>query len=173
MTLPIRRLAIATLNTVVQHSSADSRSWGLAMLRELELVEDDWAALSWALGSSMALCRHSVPLQLKTCFRRLFGKESSLKRIARSTPAMLSGVTVAVGVLAVCVVALLSMMNASWFPATQERLADRLLVVVLPEIVYISSAAILWRRRKSVATGILLTGVALISHAIVHFATHR
>jgi hypothetical protein len=161
MKSPVRRLAYAILNTVVEHSSAESQTWGTAMLHEFALVEDDWHALFWALGSSMALCRHSVPLQL----------QAACKRMVRSTPGMLAGVAAAVGVLAICVAASVSMLNSSWFPSIPEKLA-RLLVIMLPEIFYVAGIVILWRRRKPLAVGILLTGIAVMSHAIVHFAVH-
>jgi hypothetical protein len=55
--MTIRRLASAILTTSVQWASPGAREWGNAMLRELDLVEGDWAALFWALGSATALFR--------------------------------------------------------------------------------------------------------------------
>ncbi len=161
MKSPVRRLAYAILNTVVRHSSAESRPWGTAMLQEFALVKDDWDALFWALGSSMALCRHSLPIQLQATF----------KSVVRSTPGILAGVAAAVVVLAVCVTGSVTMLNSSWFPSLPQQLA-RLLVFGPPEIFYLAGVVTLWRSRKPLAVGILLTGIAVMSHAIVHFATH-
>ncbi len=86
---------------------------------------------------------------------------------------MLSGIAVAGTVLTICIFALSSLIHASWFQPTHGRLAERLLVVVVPETVYVISAAALWRQRKSVAAlGILAAGMILITHAVIHFVTH-
>lgn len=168
----IRRMASRLLNATVERSSAESRSWGNAMLREMDFLESDWAALLWALGSTTALCRHSISRQLKMRFDRSSPEALSLKSMAKRIPAILSGIAVAGVVLSLCIVALSSLIHASWFEATQEKLVERLLVVVVPEVVYIVGAAALWRWRKSVALGILTAGVILITHAVVHFVRY-
>jgi hypothetical protein len=55
--MTIRRLASAILAAAVRWASPAVREWGNAMLREMDLVEGDWAALFWALGSATALFR--------------------------------------------------------------------------------------------------------------------
>src|SRR5712691_10037566 len=130
----IRRVASWLLTAIVRHSSAESRSWANAMLREMDFVESDGTALFWALGSATALCRHSISQRLRMGFDGC-REALSLKDMARRTPAILS-------------------------------------VVVVPEAVYVVSAVALWRQRKSMALGILAAGMILITHAIVHFATH-
>lgn len=55
--MAIRRLASAILTTSVRWASPGVREWGNAMLREMDFVEGDWAALFWALGSATALFR--------------------------------------------------------------------------------------------------------------------
>jgi hypothetical protein len=87
-------------------------------------------------------------------------------------PAILLGIAVAAAVLTVCVIAFSSLVHASWFQPEHARLADRLFVVVVPETFYVASVWVLWRQKKAVALGILVAGVILITHAIVHFATH-
>jgi hypothetical protein len=168
----IRRMASWLLSAIVQHSSAESRSWGNAMLREMDFAESDWTALLWAVGSTTALCGHSVTRQVRMWFDRSRHEALSLKGIAKRTPAMVSGIAVAGAVLITCILALSHLIHASWFEPTQGKLAERLLVVVVPEAVYMVSAVALWRQRKSVALGILAAAMALITHAIVHFATH-
>ena len=170
----VRRLASRLLNGVVQHSSPQSRCWGDAMLRELDFVESDWAALFWALGSTTALCRHSVPRQVKALLSKPFSSSEQLqwKKMARKTTGILSGIAVAGGFLTLCVLALLGLMHSSWWQLGQGRLAERLLVVVIPESVYIASIVALWRQRRSVALGIVLASITLITHVIIHFATH-
>lgn len=168
----IRTMASRLLNAMVEHLPAKSRTWGNAMLRELDFVESDWSALFWALGSTTALCRHAVSQQLRMLFDRHSRQVLLLKRMAKRMPAMLSGVAVGGAVLAICILALFNLIHASWFDPAQGKLADRLLVVVVPETVYLASAVALWRQRKSVAFGILAAALILITHAVIHFVTH-
>ena len=42
--------------------------------------------------------------------------------------------------------------------------------IVIPEIIFVISAILLWRKRTPLAAGILLTGVAIGIHVAVHFA---
>jgi len=133
------------------------------MLRELDFIEGEWAALFWALGSTIALCRHSI-------WR--YQKAMSLKRIAKDVLAILVGIAGSTAFLAVCVAAFSALLHASWFDPAEQRLADRLLIVAIPESMYLAGAIIMWRRRRTIALGILLSGAILITHAIIHFATH-
>jgi hypothetical protein len=133
------------------------------MLRELDFIEGEWSALRWALGSTAALCRHSL-------WR--YEKAMLPKRIAKGLLALLAGIAGAAAFLAVCVAAFSGLLHASWFDPAGQKLADRLLIVAVPEAVYLVGAIAMWRRRKTVALGILLSGVVLITHAIIHFATH-
>ena len=65
-----------------------------------------------------------------------------------------------------------SLNRAPWFETTRARLAERLLIVVIPEAVYVVSVAAFWRQRKPLALGILGAGLILLTHAIVHIANH-
>jgi hypothetical protein len=59
----IRRLSLKVLNTVARHAAPGTRDWVTAMSREMDFIENDWAALWWALGSTRILFRHEhVPL---------------------------------------------------------------------------------------------------------------
>jgi hypothetical protein len=44
--------------------------------------------------------------------------------------------------------------------------------IVIPEIIFVVSAVLLWRKRTPVAAGILLTGIGIAIHVAVHLATH-
>jgi len=98
---PTRRLALRLLRVVVRNASSDSRDWADAMLRELDFIESDWAALFWALGSTTAIFRHSVPRELRTWFGRHSNQEEGviLKHIRKNAAGTASGVVIAVGVL--------------------------------------------------------------------------
>lgn len=56
--MTIRGLASAILTAAVRRASPGVREWGAAMLRELDFVEGDWAALLWAIGSVTVLFKH-------------------------------------------------------------------------------------------------------------------
>jgi hypothetical protein len=75
--MTIRRLASAILTAAVGHASPKTREWSNAMLREMDFVEGDWAALFWALGSAIAL------------FRRLEAPMSNLSDISLRTQALM------------------------------------------------------------------------------------
>ncbi len=46
-----RRLGLKISQAVVRRAPPRAREWATAMLRELDHIESDWAALGWALGS--------------------------------------------------------------------------------------------------------------------------
>ena len=45
-------------------------------------------------------------------------------------------------------------------------------MIVLPEIIFVAAIAALWRKRRYMAEGILLSAVVLITHFILHVANH-
>ena len=53
----VRNLASQVLSTVLSHAPPEAREWAEAMLRELDYIDGDWAALFWALGSTTAIFR--------------------------------------------------------------------------------------------------------------------
>jgi putative effector of murein hydrolase LrgA (UPF0299 family) len=168
----IRRLAMRLLRFVVARSSAENQSWGCAMAREMDFVDNDWLAAFWALGSASALCRYGISQQLRALLQRSNYPALSLKDLAKKAPAMLSGIVAAGAVLTLCVLLLSSLVRASWFDPSQAKLAERLLFVAVPEAVYLASAIAFWRRSKAMAVGILAAATILIAHAFVHFVTH-
>jgi len=167
-----RRLASRVLTIVIRQLSGKGQLWGNAMLRELDFIEGDWAALFWAFGSTAALCRNSITSRLRTLGDRRFNETFQIKRIAKKTTGIVAGVIVAGSVLALCVGILIGLIRFASLQQENGRLADRLLIVVIPETLYVVGLITLLRRRKSVALGILLAGVILVTHAIIHFATH-
>ena len=167
-----RRLASRVLTIVIRQSSGEGQLWGNAMLRELDFIQGDWAALFWAFGSTIALGRHSVTNRLRTLSDRHFNETFQIKRIAKKTTGIVSGVVVAGTVLALCVGILIALIRFALLQQENGRLADRLLIVVIPETLYLVGVITLWRRQKSVALGILFAGMILVTHAIIRFATH-
>jgi hypothetical protein len=56
--MTIRGLASAILTAAVRRASLGVREWGTAMLREMDFVESDWAALLWAIRCVPVLLKH-------------------------------------------------------------------------------------------------------------------
>jgi hypothetical protein len=145
------------------------------MLRELDFVESDWGALLWALGSVTALFRHSVPRQLRAGLEKRLGSTqgATLKNIKKMTAEMLLGVVIASVVLTISLLGLLSaaqVLFPEWH-AGHTRFAQWLAFVVVPEAVFMAAAVVLWRRKRSMAAGILLAAMMLMTHAIIHGLT--
>jgi len=139
------------------------------MLRETDFVEGDWSALLWVLGSAAGLCRYSVSLELRALKKKCM--PLSARQVARGALPPLAGIAVSALFLTICLAAL-SYLLASGLEPGQQRLADRLLWVAVPETVYVAGVLALWRRRKGFALGIMGAGVLLLAHAITHVVTH-
>lgn len=45
-------------------------------------------------------------------------------------------------------------------------------VIVIPEIIFVVAIVALWRKRRYMAEGILLSAIVLITHFILHVANH-
>ncbi len=59
----IRKFGLKVLNIAARHAAPGTRDWVTAMSREMDFIENDWAALWWALGSTRILFkRQHVPL---------------------------------------------------------------------------------------------------------------
>jgi hypothetical protein len=171
-----RRLAYKLLNSVVRHASPDSQEWASAMLSELDFVESDWSALVWALGSTTALFRHSVPRQLKARLEKRFGTAPGgmLKNIGKMTAGMLWGVVIASVVLTISLLGLLRaapVLFPEWHVG-HARFIEWLAIVGIPEVVFMATVVALWSKKRSMAAGILLAAMMLMTHAIVHMVTH-
>ena len=97
-----------------------------------------------------------------------------LKNMGKKALEMVSGVAIACAVLASCAFGL-ARLSVLLFPGWDlERLpwAEWLTVIVIPEAIFIITAVALWQKRRSVAAGILLSAITLISHFVVHITTH-
>jgi hypothetical protein len=139
------------------------------MLRETDFVESEWVALLWAFGSITTLGRHSISWQLRTLNRKCHELFLAKDLVKRTLP-LFSGIAASAALLSVCSLTFCGLLHASWFDPAQQKLADRLLIVVVPETVYLASAVALWRHRRALAVGILGSAALLMAHAIMHFA---
>jgi hypothetical protein len=104
---------------------------------------------------------------------RLGHEEGWMNDLRKRAVGIVSGVGIAAA-LAVCAFSLLYL--ASHFlpfadPERMPRLAW-LIVITLPEVSFIFAAIALWRKRRSMAVGVLLSAIVLATHFAIHLATH-
>jgi hypothetical protein len=165
-----RSVAVRLLSVVVRLAPEESRAWAAAMLGELEFIEDDWAALFWALGSMGALARHAVSaIRLRIL--------ANMKREAVMNDSGKKAVGVGIGIVSAlmlvgCAFATLRIIGVL-FPSLgldHAGWAYWLAVMAIPEAVFVIATVMLWRRRGPVAAGILATGLVMALHVAVHFA---
>src|SRR5260370_16353188 len=170
----VRRLASKLLRIVIRDSSDESQGWANAMLRELDFIESDWAVLLWALGSTTAIFRHCLPRGLKAWFGKLFVQQGELKNIGKQAAGVVSGAVIAVGILAVSAFGLvrLSLFLFPTWDVGRVPWAQWLAVIAIPETIFIVAALALWRKRRSIAAGIVVSGIGPITQFIVPVATH-
>jgi hypothetical protein len=144
------------------------------MLSELDYIESDWAALFWALGSARAIFKYSIPRQLHTWFgTRSNEEEGMLKHMRRTAAGTLAGIGIAVGVL-VAAFGLVRLLLVI-FPAPTLKGVESvqmLAVIVVPETIFVVAAVALWRKRRPMAVGLVLSAVTLVAHVVVHLTTH-
>jgi hypothetical protein len=167
----LRKLATRLLRAVLRHSSAERCEWASAMLRELDFIQSDWEALFWALGSAAAILRHSG------CGVRTWVENRRRKREGQMNPTGKKAIGVASGIglalaLALVVVGL-RVLSFQYFPNLEAgRVPWRLLlfVMVIPETILVVATVALWRKRRPMATGILITALAIGVHFAIHIA---
>lgn len=166
-----RGLAARLLRAVVSHTPSDSRDWAFAMLRELDFIEGEWAALFWALGSAAAILRHAASNWRKWISRKKASKEERMNSTGKKALGVASGMVLALTV-ALSAFGLLRLI-AVLFPGLgleHMHWTHWLGAIVIPEVIFVVSAILLWRRRTPVAAGILLTAVGIGVHVAVHLA---
>jgi len=89
----------------------------------------------------------------------------------RSSPWMLPAIAVGVLVGTFGLVRLLFVL----FPEPdlkKVQWAELLAVILVPETIFIVSALVLWRKRRSMAVGIVMSAVTLVAHVVFHVTTH-
>ena len=150
----IRRLAVRLVTVAGRLTPTHDADWGRAMRRELDFIENDWAALLWALGSATTLLRDSV----------------TVRSLGKNTAGLISGIAIAGGVLAASwsgLEGLVLLLFPRW-RTVPVPVADWLTVVAVPEAIFVVAVIALWHRRRPMAAGILLTAFTLMLHFVVH-----
>jgi hypothetical protein len=169
----IRKLASRLLRAIARRSSSATQDWANAMLRELDFIESDWGALFWALGGTAAIFRHSVPRSLRDWLEKRHDQSQGLRKesIGKKAAGVTSGIVIVLAVTSLAFVLVRQLFYA--FPAWDlGAMPWWVAMIVIPEIIFVVTAVALWRKRRSMATGILLSAIVLVVHFVVHAATH-
>lgn len=163
-----RRLAAALLRYAIRIAPEASREWAAAMLRELDFVEGDWAALMWGLGSTTVILRHAAAAWrewLKGKTKEEVGMNTTGKKALGVGLGMLS----ALGLVG-CTFATLRIAGLLFPGLEHSSWAYWLAVMIVPEVIFVGATVALWRKRGPVAAGILATGLMMALHVAVHFS---
>jgi len=164
-----RNLAARLLTAVLRYAPPESREWASAMLRELDFIEGDWPAFFWALGSAAAIARHAASNWKSWNSNKKQTEEEKMN----STGKKAAGVASGAGLALLLAFAGMGMVQFIGFmiPGLENLHWPHFLgAIIVPEIVFVVSAILLWRKRPPVAVGILLMGAAIGVHVAVHFA---
>ena len=164
-----RQLAAMLLRAVLRLAPEESREWATAMLRELDFIEGDWAALFWAFGSVTAILRHAASVFRMSLKRQT--KEAEMNSTGRKALGVGLGALYAL-MLVGCAFAGLRL-TAILFPGLGLDHAPWtfwLAVGVVPETILVTATVLLWRKRGPLAAGILATSLVVGLHLAVHLA---
>jgi hypothetical protein len=169
-----RRWAASLLRAAVRLVPEQSRAWAQAMLGELDFIEGDWAAFFWAVGSLTAILRHAA-----TAWRAWFNRANKKagKEAGMNDNKPKKALVVGMGVL--CILALagcaapMTHLLPGLFPQFRHVAWPHFTAAIaVPEAAIIAAAVLLWRKQGPVATGVLLTALAVGLHVAVHIALH-
>lgn len=166
----LRKLAVRWLRAIVRKAPPACQEWASAMLRELDFIESDWAALIWALGSTAAISRHW--LRAWQARNRGGEEEPTMKDTAMKVAGLLLGVLIAVAGAAGAFGMLVLVFH--FFPALEHRALPWpawLLALVL-EMLLVVGTVKLWAKKRPMAIGILLAAGIFGTHFVMHIASH-
>jgi hypothetical protein len=168
----VRTLASIVLRTSFRCAPRNSRDWVAAMLAELDYIESDWAAFFWALGSTTAIFRHSIRGWSAWFGKKAAGGDQMMPNgTGNRTVGILTGAGIA-GMLVVCAFGAVDLLFHLFPKWDLGPMPWWMAVIVIPEIIFVVSIVTLWRKRRPMALGILLTAIILATHFAVHIATH-
>jgi len=169
----VRRVAVRWLQAVLRNAPLECREWASAMLRELDFIESDWAALLWAIGSTAAISRHWLHVWRVWMRRRGREEEPTMKETAMKVVGVLVGVLIAVAVMAGGAFAVHGVLF-HFFPALEHQRTPWpvwIIALVLEALLVVGTVK-LWQKRRPIAVGILLAAVVFGTHFAMHIASH-
>jgi hypothetical protein len=171
-----RKLAATLLRWVVRLVPVESQDWALAMLRELDFIEGDWAALFWAMGSTAAILRHAASvgwawLKNKSNLKNKSSKEAAMNTTGRKILGVGLGMLSALALVG-CAFGMLRILGTMFPWLEHSHWAYWLAVLAIPEAIFVAATVMLWRKKGPVAAGILATGLVMALHVAVHLTLH-
>jgi hypothetical protein len=129
-----RNLALKILHAVVRWAPPGAGEWPDAMLREVDFIENDWMAVSWALGSTRLLfTRQAGHDQLGSLSRRMEDLTRKVRRRTGGGFALASTETFLYGLL------------LYKFPSTVQRFGC---LVGIAAMLYTGCQLFVWRARN-------------------------
>jgi hypothetical protein len=133
MTL-VRRLALGISRRVVRWASPGCKEWAEGLEREAEVIESDWAALGWAIGSTRVLLdRRPVSL-------------TSLEEVPAATQKLVDG-TMVFGTLILFRPVIDGLWFLRWFFVANSTLGRAGCVIgVLGSVIAVTYLLMEWRR---------------------------
>jgi len=171
MSLP-RRIATGLLRSALRASSEESREWANAMLHELEFIEGDWEALFWSLGCTTAIFRHSGR-RLWVWLGRQFGyEEGRMNDFQKRAVGVMTGIGIAVAVTVCFMVLVHGSAHIFGFTDSPWMMRFAMVMAAVLEVLFVGSVIALWRKRRPMAIGILLTAILLGTHFAMYMSTH-
>jgi hypothetical protein len=167
-----RRIATGLMRALVQYSSAESREWASAMLQEIDFIESDWEALLWALGCTTAIFRHSSG-RISVWVGKQFGfEEGTMNDFQTRAIGVISGVGIAAAVT-ICFMVLTHLSGHIFgFSGSPWMLRLAMMMAVVLEVLFAVSVVALWRKRRPMAVGILLSAILVGTHVAMYMSTH-
>jgi hypothetical protein len=165
-----RKLAGALLRGVLRLAPDESRDWASAMLRELDFVEGDWAALLWALGSATAILRHAASVW-RVWLNRKSMKETGMNNTGKKALGVGLGILSALALVG-CALAGLRIISILFPGLEHSPWAYWLAILAIPETIFVVATVMLWRIRGPVAAGILAMALVVAMHVAVHLTLH-
>lgn len=166
-----RKLGAALLRAVMRLAPVESRDWALAMLRELDFIDGEWAALFWALGSAAAILRHAASAWREWLKRRT-KEEMAMSNTGKKVLGVGLGILSALALVG-CALAGLRIIGVLFPGLEHSPWVYWLAVLAIPETIFVTATVVLWRKRGPVAGGILAMVLVVAMHVAVHLTLHR
>jgi hypothetical protein len=174
---PARNLAAKLMRLMLRHAPEERRDWMEAMLRELDFVEGEWAALFWAVGCTSAIFREWLrewgSWLWKQC-ANLFGirsiqEENKMNSTGKKTIGVLSGMGIALALGVVAYLLRYVIADLLQTVGIAPSMWSHIFSVILPtELIVVAAAILLWRRKRAaVAVGLLVPAVLMGAHVVV------
>jgi len=151
MTL-VRRLALGISRRVVRWASPGCKEWAEGLEREAEVIESDWAALRWAIGSTRVLLdRRAAPLR-------------SLDEVPAAVQKLVDGAMV-FGTLILFRPVIDGLWFLRWFFVTNSTLGRAGCVIgVLGSVIAVTYLLMEWRRLKETYKDYIYNDLVACAH---------